>query len=558
MVASYLPRFITKHFFYNYEKLIKMDSVIDIHNRSAFRKHPMGNVDYLKTPISDFGWMTYLDEDNFNQLKNEWNSAFWDAETIKDQTQIIHITQELKDQLFFHHDKDKNKKMWGELQETKYKFQAIASTNKGGIIVSIKKRFNDLKAYINSVEDSVMQPESVSTPGSYVNHSRSQEAIMYVAYLSEYSRTYERAQQHGAENDLQKEVLFNIGLFRCVQYAVSTGKSLVSVIHGDLSSIKTLAKSVVRLVDTAGGIISGIADTTNGKEADYRRLSAQYGWDKEANEQYVRAVKKVSNGLGINYVENKRFNVDIDLEKNPNMSKAAKDNLMDQTGALSKQTPIEMSQQVSRTDLEIENDRNEIRHSLFWVNVFERDLQVLESDLKKNDTSNVRNVLMRELQLNIQRFADTERQEDSDSILPSQINSLQTEATATMDEAFKKLAPQIESLKSRLHGFKDLLVQAIRNLDELTAAADTRRGIVDAQFKLAGEGIRPTMPQLIASAAATSALNRAERLIPNSPILNLQSPLDSSMSAMIEKLKARRIAIAGNEDEDEDEGDFDF
>jgi hypothetical protein len=559
-------RFITKHFSVNYEKLVKMNEVIDLYKTDRDRRgrvavsskasQLLGSPDgaqpqYLKSQVSDFSWMTYLDKD-FDKMYGEWQAAF-SAAWVSSNPRITVITAASKASLLATRNDSKKsdavKKMWDELQQIKYKYQDIASTNKAGFIARCKKRLNEISKIPGELEDSVMQRGTQQDENNRPMLSKSTKAAVYVAYLQEYGRTYERAQASGAENDLQRDVLRNVGLYRCVKFAVDSGVSIAKIVGGmvTLSTVKKLVTSAAGLINTAGGLLAGMTDVVSGKEADFRTLSARYGWDTEAGELKIRASKAVHRTLGLKYVEDMRFDVSQDL--NPSLSSAARANLMDRDRALERQTPAEMANQAQRMIDQMEKDRHEVRHSLFWVGVFKRDLKELREELDNNDATDGRKVMMRELQMALTELASRESKEDNKSVLPSQLNSLGAEAKAEMEKACAELKPRIAEFEERLEKFEKLLVQANRELDRLLTGADTRRGITDTQFRLASTGVAHNMPQLLAQDAQSVKL----KPVAARPVtVSADTSEQDMVSLLSERLAARRALIQGDDDDDDD------
>lgn len=559
-------RFITKHFTVNYEKLVKLNEVIDLYKADMNRRGRvsvsgkasklLGESDevepqYLKSQVSDFSWITYLEKD-FDKMYGEWQAAF-SAAAVSLSPRVMTINAALKTALLDTRNQSKKsdavKKMWDELQQIKYKYQAVASANKAGFVERCKKRLSELSKIPSELEDSVMQRGTQKDADGRPMLNKSDKAALYVAYLQEYGRTYDRAQAGGAENDLQRDVLRNVGLYKCVKFAVSTGVSIGKIVGGlvTFSTVKKLVTNAAGLINTAGGLLAGMSDIITGKEADFRTLSARYGWDQEAGELKIRASKAVHQTLGLKYVEDMRFDVSQDLD--PTLSSAARANLMDQDRALARQTPAEMANQAKRMIDQMEKDRHEIRHSLFWIEVFKRDLKEMKDELEENDATDGRKVMMRELQMALTELSTRESKEDSSSVLPSQLNSLGAEAKAKMEEACEDLKPRIADFEVRLEKFEKLLVQANRELDRLLTGADTRRDITDTQFKLASAGVAHNMPQLLAQDAMSVKLK---------PVVvkpNAQAAVTSEQdmfSLLAERLAARRAFIQGDDDDDDD------
>lgn len=537
-------RFITKHFYPNYDKIRVMNGVLD-----SYIKHKLPET--LKTTISDFSWMEALKADELINLQGDWkmsiSAALPGQSRINDAAAVQRILQ----------DTSNNKKMWDELQQIKYSYQSIAAVNKAGFIQRLKQKIQAIGNFFNNTTDSILQQGTTIGSDGRRTISKTQEAAMYIAYLDEYARTYDRANATGAENELQRDVLLKHGLYRCVQYAYQAGNSLAKIITSGgagFFEVKKLVVKVASLINTSGGLISGMSDWLQGKEANYQTLSARWGLDKDMSEFQVFAEKKIRNAVGMKYEQDMRFDVSVDmnspsLQGEGRFKDIARQNLMDQDKALDRQTPREMQLQTERMRTEIEKDRNELRHSLFWVQVLKRDLVEMREDLAKNDPSNPRNLLMHELTAKLAFLANEESKESSAVDVSQKLRELGTVALMEMNETVNYLTPEIEKFENRLKGFEDLLTQALRKMDTLQTGADTRQDITDTQRRLASLGIAHNLPQLIAREAAAKVALRPMSTTPESSSI----PIKDEKSFLADRLALIRAQIADDDFDEEDE-----
>lgn len=521
-----------------------MNGVLD-----SYIKHKLPET--LKTTISDFSWMEALKADELINLQGDWkmsiSAALPGQSRINDAAAVQRILQ----------DTSNNKKMWDELQQIKYSYQSIAAVNKAGFIQRLKQKIQAIGNFFNNTTDSILQQGTTIGSDGRRTISKTQEAAMYIAYLDEYARTYDRANATGAENELQRDVLLKHGLYRCVQYAYQAGNSLAKIITSGgagFFEVKKLVVKVASLINTSGGLISGMSDWLQGKEANYQTLSARWGLDKDMSEFQVFAEKKIRNAVGMKYEQDMRFDVSVDmnspsLQGEGRFKDIARQNLMDQDKALDRQTPREMQLQTERMRTEIEKDRNELRHSLFWVQVLKRDLVEMREDLAKNDPSNPRNLLMHELTAKLAFLANEESKESSAVDVSQKLRELGTVALMEMNETVNYLTPEIEKFENRLKGFEDLLTQALRKMDTLQTGADTRQDITDTQRRLASLGIAHNLPQLIAREAAAKVALRPMSTTPESSSI----PIKDEKSFLADRLALIRAQIADDDFDEEDE-----
>jgi hypothetical protein len=218
-----------------------------------------------------------------------------------------------------------------------------------------------------------------------------------------------------------------------------------------------------------------------------------------------------------------------------------------------------MQLQTERMRAQLEKDRHELRHSLFWVQVLKRDLVEMREDLSKNDPKNHRNVVMRELKLKLDLLANDESKEDTAINVSQNLRELGLVAQMKMDEEVSHLIPEIENFEIRLNKFEDLLTQAMRKMDTLQTGADTRQDITDTQRRLAGAGIAHNMPQLLAREINEKKVKlKSITPTPQSAIVP-SLPINNEEAFLANQLAQLRAKIAGDEyDGKDDDDEFDF
>ncbi len=423
--------------------------------------------------------------------------------------------------------------MFEGLQRIKYRYQEVAANKQKS---SFKKIADDLKAMVKKVDDSVHQHAFVGK---------------YLSLAEELERTYERATEHGTANELQEQIVQAGGLYKVAKSAFKIGRAVGEVLTGvgALSGAKKIAEGVGNIINVAGGLIKGVTDKLRGREADYRRLTAQLGVEKALAKKKKELMGETQESIGEQVVGGTDR-----LHRGAALFKA-----------------------------ELDKMEHAIRHSLWWVNNWTMDLAVLEREFKGSDPDSYTCVLVKLFKQN----TDNPINKDDKGIRVQEVVNAETEVRIQMEKAQQQIAEKIAPLRTNLQRMNDMLVQDLRIIAEHRAAVETRMAISSAQtrsvtadrqynqhqrlaneiaqFRLTGPKLRshlgprpvpmkavaagPATPASLAHAAASSGTvlrPASERVLAPKPV--------TSMSLLQQALARRRAMIAPEEDDDFVEG----
>jgi predicted RNA-binding protein with EMAP domain len=553
-------RFITKHFVPNYTKLRDFDRVIGAHIEPAIR--PMGidartralkaleaTSSPLKTSESSYLWVLHLSHDDIESLVAEWKGKFQAVAQLeasaaaRTRAQLpthrglpgmaTPVVVDLAFRVNLLSNTSKNKDLFEGLQRIKYRYQEIAAGKQKS---SFKKITEDLKAMVKRVDDSVHQNAFVGK---------------YLTLAEELERTYERATEHGTANELQLQIVQAGGLYQVAKSAFKIGKAVGEVMSGVgvVSGAKKLAEGVGNIINVAGGLIKGVTDKLRGREADYRRLTAQLGVEKALAQKKKELMGQTQESIGEQVVGGTDR-----LHRGAALFKA-----------------------------ELDKMEHAIRHSLWWVNNWQMDLAVLEREFKGSDPESYTCVLVKLFKQN----TDSAVNKDEKGIRVQEVVNAENEVRVQMEKAQRELTPKIDELRVNLKRMNDMLVQDLRIIAEHRAAVETRMAISAAQTRsvtadrqynqhqrlanelaarvLTGPKLRSHLiprtmsAKAMAAAAPTqgslaqAAASAVSTLRPASDRVLAPKPV-TSMSLLQQALARRRAMIEPTEDDDFVEG----
>lgn len=434
------------------EKLKKLDSIL----QETKRRGGIANVPptMLKAGAFDFTWMDLLTAEELVRMRGEWVAKLQFYAAVS-RDKYHHATSALdgatRTRLLANVGNDQ---MWDDLHEIKKAYQKLAKSREGGFFDSAKQEITQALA---SLQDGVRNNALVG---------------VYLTYFEQAQRTFDQATVHGTENELQEKIIAAGGLYRIAKgaYDVTVG-TVKMVATFDASAAKKVVRGAVDIVNHLGGMVKAVSDMAQAKEADLRRLSAQYGLDKEIEETIDYAMRKL---LGNDHRGTIRQQV-----------------IHDGPSALRREADIYADDLLSL--------RKELRHSLHWMEVWERDLEEMKLELDR--------VQMQEQEIRRQQVSQTEAGPTAAAAAEGLI--------ATIGQARKKYSDQAESAGRNIRNFKQMMSRDLRRLDDFAAAVETRRSIARQQVKAAEAGMQYTIQRTLAMEAAKFDRSKLREVMPN-------------------------------------------
>lgn len=527
-------RFITKHLAPNYVKLRDMNLILEKFVEPAVNnRYAIYTAQALKTNESNYSWILNLSSEQVLHMTLEWKALMQSTEG-KNQlvkrnkvaqlpsyanliSSNIEVTWILREQLLS--DFNKNKEMWMGLQNIKYKYQNISAESQKSFLRDSKNRFTQL---CDKASDSIHQNKMFG---------------VYVSMAEELDRTYERATENGAANELQNQVLVAGGLYRVAKNAraVVVGALAVASGVGIATGIKKIVTGAANIVNCAGGLIKGITDKLRGREADYRRLSAQAGLD--------------------NYLKN--------LEDE--LFGRTQEPIFDQVNS----GPARLFRGAALHKEKLDKLEKDLRHSLFWMRNWELDLAALSKDF--NDSEAIIPVLQRRMSVAIKETSCV----DADNKTLTEAVALENVVNVKLEKDKKDLTEKIRVIAVDLARLKCLLQQDLIKISELRASVNTRLAIAGqqvistrngqynqmqrlaheaAQFHLSGAKLKPVADRILASvpirkishSSLTASEENSESLASN----GINEPTESIHALLVKALARNRMLAHTNDSDD--------
>ncbi|MEX2584423.1 MAG: hypothetical protein WD766_14230 [Gemmatimonadota bacterium] len=383
---------------------------------------------------------------------------------------------------------------WNALQEVKKSYKKKAEERVDGVFKSLTAWFAKRR---KEVDDKI---------------HRNPYLGKYATAVSTVDATFDEARKTGARTDTDRKILAAGGLWRVVKSAISTGTEIAkSVAVPNPKSVLNAVKASANVLNSLGGLIAGVVDMARSREADFRSLSERAGVD-----QKIAYMKKKYLGSG---VIDPGDSLRLQMEQGPQrLEKAAE------------LTAEELNELVEK-----------YRHALWWCDNWEADAKEIEKDIEETD-------LAKQL-----RGIFAQATAEGGVVKPSRIK--QMDAFVAPDREAMKA--QVTELKAQIARFRDFIGPRLRDMEELRAKVDTRRGIAGHQKKTAALGLAYDTKRKIAVEIAgfDRSTLRSHKLDRKG-----QKPRskDDSLDGMIRLAMAdRRRHIAPEVFEDEDELVFD-
>lgn len=438
----------------------------------------------------DFSWLLLLTDDEIVDLRGEWAACFQTSQRSSRNTRFAQtVNPGDRRKMFASNDST----FWDALQDVKTRYKAIAADRMSGF-------FKDAVKWIRSKTAKV---EDWANQNRYFGQ--------YMAGYNTVNAVFDDATERGAESDLDRKILAAGGLWRIVKAGISAGKSIAKLVTtADPSAAYNVVKKGVSILNHLGGLLAGLTDLVQNKEADFRKLSSRFGLD-----QHISVLQKKYLGKGV-----------IGRD----------DTLLKQT----LEGPQRLEKAATITMVDLEKVRKDFRHAQWWCQVWRKDIEEMKKDIDEAD-------YIKHLRQIFGRVAS-----DQGIVKPSQI----AEMSAYVETNRKAMRKQVETLESKVRMFDALIGSRLRRLDVLLAAYETRRSLASQQKKTAGLGLAYDTKRKIAheiSSFDRSKL-RSHKLPRKDQRQRVEETDPNDIRALVTKAMAdRRQYIAPDEDEEEDE-----
>lgn len=451
----------------------------------------------------NFTWLLAFNETEYYDFSGEWISTLQRFGTKSNNHLKTHRLSLAKRMSLFH---STDKEFWIDLQNIKKRNQKIAHAKAKGFFDKLYEKLVTVK---KKADDRIHQNK------------------FFGYYMTQYDNVnyvYEDCQKNGYTNETEKKIVVGGGLYKILKDAGSIVYKGIKIAGGDLSAVKGVVAKGASLLNKLGGLVAGLTDLVQGKEADFRRVTARFGL-----EQSVDTLKKKL------------------LDKNQQGS------LLDQTIS----GPQKLERSAGITFEELEELREALRHSIWWCDNWKLDIKEIKKDLNRPDHIDE---MQRQLKF------DTEKA----IIKPSQIAKLR--AFVKRDKT--KLKKDIAILEGKVKKFDYLLQPRLKKVNELLSAYDTRKSISKTQKKLASVGVEFDKPRQLANEIKgfdkTKLRSASKRKLgpkvkekigtESTKAKKKSSKLEDqelSIQELVKKaLAERRTAIAYDDDEDDDDESY--
>jgi hypothetical protein len=447
----------------------------------------------LRHGAYDFTWLCLLEEDELWRFRGEWEASLQSA--IRTST-ARGFAQQLNPATRIILMNSTDRELWDALQQSKNRYKAMAEAHVDGFFKSARLWLSKKGAALG---DKVHRSGTV---GSYLTAVETIEA------------TYDVASHSGARSDIDRKILAAGGLWRVVKHSASFTMDVMQAVV-DPSAIRKAVTSGAKVLNHLGGLIAGITDLVQKKEADFRALSSRLGVD-----QKIAHMKKKYLGSGV-IAEGDSLRLQME------------------------QGPARLERAAELTAEELNDLVEKYRHALWWCENWEADCAEMEADLAESD-------LVKHLR---QVFKAIGSGSEDGLVRPSQI----AEHNAFIAPNRDALRAQIDALRQKVARFKGIIGPRLQDMEELQAKIDTRRSIANQQRRTAALGQSFDLKRQIATEIAgfdRSTLRPvADRALATPPT---PTP-DNSLHSLLSKAMAdRRRYVAPPVDDDEDAWDPDL
>jgi hypothetical protein len=437
------------------------------------RLNPSQNPQKFSYGKFDFTWLTALSDDEFRAMHNGWRLVLQVA-LRGGGAGTGRIALGERQRLV---EGPGTPQMWKDLQAIKDRYRTLAKEKvKGFVGASIER----LKALATKLDDAIHQSPVFG---------------VYASYYSTASAVYERAQDDGAANDMQRKILAAGGLYKLIKSGVTLGRTIASF-GADFSAVKSVVQSSFAALNSLGGLLGGLVDLARGREADYRRLTARLGVEQGVDRLIRRLRDKDQEALG------------EQLDRGAHRLQRGAD--------LTEETLVTLAR--------------EMRHAKFWMDTFVKDLAEIKRELAEPP-------FISELK---DRLASLRRGDDEDAgvIKPSELLKVEVAERNTRAQ----LQQRANEAELHFRRFSEMLGNELRKMQEYLAAVETRRSLAGQQLGAVGAGQQFDTARSLAHQAAS--FDRS-RLRPPGPAAPRPAPAPDPLR---DALAARRRAIAGDDE----------
>jgi hypothetical protein len=440
----------------------------------------------------DFTWLQMLDDDEIVELCGEWAACFQTSERSRLGSRFAQ-TVDLGTRRKLLGTGDKN--FWNALQDVKKRYKAIAEERTSSFFKKMKTWFRTKKAKVGDW----------STQNRY-----------FGPYLTGYqtlNAVFDDATQRGAQTDVDRKILAAGGLWRVVKTGLSTGKSIVKmVLAPNPKTLVSVVKGGVKILNQLGGLLAGLTDLVRNKEADFRRLSAQLGFDQE-----ITHLRKKYLGAGV-------------IEDGDTLRLQMKEG------------PQRLEKAATITLVDLNKLREDFRRAKWWCEVWRKDIEEIQKDIDESDVVKHLNQIFGQI-----------ASEDA-LVKPSHVAELR----GYIEPDRKAMGEKVKALEAKVKTFESMIAPRLKLLDELLAAYDTRRSLSGQQKRSAGIGLAYDVKHKLAYEVVgfDRSTLRSHTLPRKGQREQVKEGSDSLMENLRTALARRRAYLAPDDDEDEDDEDW--
>ena len=434
----------------------------------------------------NFDWLLKLTAEQYNQFTGDWSTSLQQSRSRTRAGSFARLSPTDRVALI----QASDKQLESELQHIKYRYQKLAAENAPGAITKATKKIKDK---VQEAEDLAAQN---SVFGEYLTHYRL------------FEDQYARATLTGAQDEVERSVLLQGGVYKMLKAGWDMGKGIAKVVGGDLSSIKGVVTSGLKLLNQLGGLIAGIADLATGAEADFRSVTARLGLDKKFADA-KRAYELKSRNSGTHFHESR--------------------NLAERVAW----GPSELRAFSSFNQVDIAALDKALRQYRFWCKSWKADIKEIAADLKEPAS-------MHELRARLAQWnekLDKEPGNRDDHVVSVKAFVAQTKAEKIQRQELEK---QLKTLEDKLTRFESYLNAEEEKYAELLATIGTSSSIADQQSASA----RVNAPFDIKKRLAGEAASRVGKLKPT----RVTAAPAAALSPLQEAMQKRRAAIAPDDD----------
>jgi len=314
---------------------------------------------------------------------------------------------------------ENSSEFWDALQFTKLKYQKIATDRNLG---RLRRAIQYIQRIGNSASDLVFQNKVFG---------------QYAAKADLINNIYDDAAANGPQSSLENKLLVAGGLWRVIKTTLSLAFGGI-VLHVSLSPMHVLKKSLGAL-DALAGMVMGLTDLVLGKNPSFQPLTGRLGVDA-----MIARYKKKYLGPGLH-------------EEGDTLRRQMEDG------------PARLSKSSDITIYDLDKVRDQIKRSLWWCKVWEKDVEELRRDAA---TDPRQGTLMSELKGVIGDGA------------ASDVASLDAAINAERAKQKEKL----KSLEGKIEDAKAFYGKRLETINDLLASSETRLSLARTQARSAGGG----------------------------------------------------------------------